>query len=110
MADCEFHSSCAAVGFPTAYLPLRLAACTAVQDVDTFSIRIAQKDVPRILEILQAVPERKIRSMQAHLGHVWHRYVWVVQLQESQLRYHVMYISLPNLIQVPLHLLAWSCE
>jgi hypothetical protein len=46
-----------------------------ILDVSTFSLRIAERDVPRILEILQAVPERKIRSMQAHLGHVWHRCV-----------------------------------
>jgi hypothetical protein len=44
-----------------------------ILDVSTFSLRIAERDVPRILEILQAVPERKIRSMQAHLGLVWHR-------------------------------------
>lgn len=44
-------------------------------------MRIAEADVDRILEILQAIPERKIRFKQAHLGHVFHR--WAVQRGKS---------------------------
>ncbi|GFR40870.1 hypothetical protein Agub_g1521 [Astrephomene gubernaculifera] len=43
-------------------------------DVDSFTVRIPEADAGRILEILQAIPAEKLRSMQAHLGQVWHRY------------------------------------
>ncbi|KAG2494841.1 hypothetical protein HYH03_007081 [Edaphochlamys debaryana] len=50
------------------------AVFESVLDLDSFSVRIAEADVGRILEILQAVPERSVRAKQAHLGHVWHRF------------------------------------
>lgn len=42
-------------------------------DFSQFSLRIAQKDIPRVVEILKAVPQDKIASMQAALHKVWHR-------------------------------------
>ncbi|KAG2494840.1 hypothetical protein HYH03_007080 [Edaphochlamys debaryana] len=50
------------------------AVFESILDLDLFSVRIAEADVGRILEILQAVPERSVRAKQAHLGHVWHRF------------------------------------
>ncbi|KXZ53467.1 hypothetical protein GPECTOR_7g917 [Gonium pectorale] len=46
----------------------------SILDVESFAVRIAEADIDRILEILKAIPERTIRSKQAHLGKVWHRY------------------------------------
>ena len=43
-------------------------------NVDEFSIRIPEANASRILDVLQAIPENRVRSMQAHLGRVWHRY------------------------------------
>lgn len=42
-------------------------------DVDSFSIRIPEADVANILTILKALPEERVRAMQANLGQVWHR-------------------------------------
>ncbi|KXZ53466.1 hypothetical protein GPECTOR_7g916 [Gonium pectorale] len=50
------------------------AVFESILDVDSFSVRIAEANVDRILEILKAVSERAIRSKQAHLDLVWHRY------------------------------------
>ncbi|KAG2444185.1 hypothetical protein HYH02_009123 [Chlamydomonas schloesseri] len=46
----------------------------SILEIDSFAVRIPEADVGHILEVLQAIPERKIRSKQAHLGHVFHRY------------------------------------
>ncbi|PNH11823.1 putative glucuronosyltransferase [Tetrabaena socialis] len=45
----------------------------SILDIDSFAVRLPEVDVDRILEVLQALPERKVRSKQAHLGHAWHR-------------------------------------
>ncbi|PNH08796.1 putative beta-1,4-xylosyltransferase IRX10 [Tetrabaena socialis] len=45
-----------------------------ILDVDSFSVRLPEAHVPRLLEILQAIPEETIRSKQSCLGKVWHRY------------------------------------
>ncbi|GFR40871.1 hypothetical protein Agub_g1522 [Astrephomene gubernaculifera] len=46
----------------------------SILDIDSFAVRIPEADTGRILEILQAIPERKVRAKQAHLGHAWHRF------------------------------------
>ena len=43
----------------------------------SFSIRIPEADIDKTVEILLAVPERKLRSLQAHLSRVWHRFRYV---------------------------------
>ena len=45
----------------------------AVLDIESYSIRIAQKDMDRIPEILKAVPKKDIARMQANLAKVWRR-------------------------------------
>ncbi|GIL47978.1 hypothetical protein Vafri_4701 [Volvox africanus] len=49
-------------------------AFESIIHVDAFTVRIDEAQLPKIVEILQAIPERKIRVKQAHLGHLWHRY------------------------------------
>ncbi|KXZ53464.1 hypothetical protein GPECTOR_7g914 [Gonium pectorale] len=46
----------------------------SVLEVDSFSVRIAESEAANVLDVLQAIPPKRIRSMQAHLGQVWHRY------------------------------------
>ncbi|EFJ41258.1 hypothetical protein VOLCADRAFT_119761, partial [Volvox carteri f. nagariensis] len=46
----------------------------SILNVDSFAVRIDEQQLPQILDILAAIPERKIRAKQAHLGHVWHRF------------------------------------
>ncbi|KAG2455017.1 hypothetical protein HYH02_000842 [Chlamydomonas schloesseri] len=50
------------------------AVFESILDIDDFGLRIPQDQVPRILDILLAVPARAIRSKQAHLGRVWQRF------------------------------------
>ncbi|KXZ48695.1 hypothetical protein GPECTOR_26g598 [Gonium pectorale] len=50
------------------------AVFESLLDVDAFALRLPQEQVPRLLEILLAVPPKTIRSKQAHLGRVWHRF------------------------------------
>lgn len=45
----------------------------SILDYDSFAIRIPEKDIDRTIDILLAVPEQKLRAMQAHLARVWHR-------------------------------------
>jgi hypothetical protein len=35
--------------------------------------RVPEADIERLVEILEAIPARKLRSMQAHLARVWYR-------------------------------------
>lgn len=48
-------------------------AWSSLLDVDSYSIRILQKDMDRIPEILKAVPQDKIQQMQANIAKVWRR-------------------------------------
>lgn len=49
-------------------------AWSSILDVDSYSIRILQKDMDRIPEILKAVPKAKIAQMQANIAKVWRRW------------------------------------
>ncbi|KAL4419203.1 hypothetical protein ABPG77_000597 [Micractinium sp. CCAP 211/92] len=51
-------------------------AWSSILDVDSYSIRILQKDMDRIPEILKAVPQAKIHQMQANIAKVWRRHMW----------------------------------
>ncbi|GFR49991.1 hypothetical protein Agub_g12137 [Astrephomene gubernaculifera] len=46
----------------------------SILDVTAFSIRIAQKDLAKVVDIVQAVPEGQIRIMQNNLAKVWYRF------------------------------------
>lgn len=45
----------------------------SVLDLPSFSLRVAQKDIPRLLDILLAVTPQQVAAMQASLAKVWHR-------------------------------------
>jgi hypothetical protein len=62
-------------------------------DLGAISIRIPVKDIPRIPQLLQAVPAERIADMQAAIERVWHRLLWlshpllVTQLHEQVTRH-----------------------
>ncbi|KAG2432501.1 hypothetical protein HXX76_008846 [Chlamydomonas incerta] len=43
-------------------------------DVSLFSLRIAESELPRVVDVLKAVSDQRLAEMQAHLAKVWHRY------------------------------------
>ncbi|KAI3432296.1 hypothetical protein D9Q98_003856 [Chlorella vulgaris] len=45
-------------------------------DLPSYSMRIAQKDMQKIPEILAAVSEEQVARMQANLALVWRRHIW----------------------------------
>lgn len=45
-------------------------------DWPAFSLRIAQKDMARLPQLLQAVTPARVAQMQANLARVWHRLRW----------------------------------
>jgi len=47
-----------------------------VLDIGSFSLRIAERDVERVPEILAAVPPEEVARLQAGVRSVWHRYVY----------------------------------
>lgn len=48
-----------------------------VLDFSKFALRVRQADIPNIIQILQAVTDQQMRSMQVQLSRVWHRWVWL---------------------------------
>ena len=46
-------------------------------DTGSYSVRILQKDMERVPEILQAISKEDVARMQANLGKVWRRWVGV---------------------------------
>ncbi|KAG2424765.1 hypothetical protein HXX76_014189 [Chlamydomonas incerta] len=49
----------------------------SILDVPNFSVRVAQKDMKEVINILKAVPADRIKAMQANLAKVWMRYRWL---------------------------------
>lgn len=49
----------------------------SILEWSSFSVRVAEKDVDKVLDILLAIPDRTLAAMQAHLGKVWHRFRYV---------------------------------
>ncbi len=45
----------------------------SILDMESFTVRILQKDIPRIPEIIKAIPEAKAEEMRANVHKVWHR-------------------------------------
>ena len=41
--------------------------------MENFTVRILQKDIPRMIEILKAIPEDKVKEMRARVERVWQR-------------------------------------
>ncbi len=42
-------------------------------DWSQFSVRVAQKDIYDLPQILQAIPDTRLKEMQTALSKVWHR-------------------------------------
>ena len=38
-----------------------------------FTVRILEKDIPRMIEILKAIPDKKVEEMRANVHKVWQR-------------------------------------
>jgi hypothetical protein len=45
-------------------------------DYRKFAIKIAEKDIPLIRDILLSVPKEEIRAKQAELAHMWKAVSW----------------------------------
>lgn len=45
-------------------------------DTAAFSLRVAQADMARVPDILEAVPAERVQQMQVALAKVWHRCAW----------------------------------
>ncbi|KAL4427651.1 hypothetical protein ABPG75_001740 [Micractinium tetrahymenae] len=48
----------------------------SIMDLDAYSLRVAQKDMARLPEILKAVPPKDVARMQANIRKVWRRHLW----------------------------------
>ncbi|GAX75783.1 hypothetical protein CEUSTIGMA_g3226.t1 [Chlamydomonas eustigma] len=46
----------------------------SILDLQSFAVRILQKDIPRIVDIITAIPESKAEEMRANVHKVWHRF------------------------------------
>ena len=47
-----------------------------VLDVTKFSVRVPRDQLPKLLDILRAIPKAKVREMQGELAKVWERYTY----------------------------------
>ena len=46
----------------------------SILDVEKFTVRILQKDIPRIIDIITAIPETEVEQMRCNVHKVWQRY------------------------------------
>eukprot|EP00899_Mesostigma_viride_P028347 jgi/Mesvir1/8698/Mv02634-RA.1 len=51
-------------------------AFSNVFNYSQFSIRVAEKDIPRLYEILTSVPQKQIDRMQSRIRRIWPRFVY----------------------------------
>lgn len=49
---------------------------SSLLDTESYSVRVLQKDMPRIPEILKAIPQSDIDRMRANIARVWRRHIW----------------------------------
>jgi hypothetical protein len=64
------------VSFDLIYFPIisYQVPFESILNIEAFTVRILQKDIPRILEILGAISEAKVEEMRSHVHKVWQRY------------------------------------
>lgn len=48
----------------------------SILEYDSFSLRIAEKDIPRIPQILLEISLERTQELQGNLRKVWHRFIW----------------------------------
>ncbi|GAX75784.1 hypothetical protein CEUSTIGMA_g3227.t1 [Chlamydomonas eustigma] len=46
----------------------------SILNVEAFTVRILQKDIPHMMEILGGIPEERVEEMQRNVHKVWHRF------------------------------------
>ncbi|GFR49988.1 hypothetical protein Agub_g12134 [Astrephomene gubernaculifera] len=46
----------------------------SIIDVEQFSVRILQRDIPNVVDILKRIPPTTVKTMQEKLHKVWHRF------------------------------------
>lgn len=44
---------------------------------EDFAVKLEKKDIPRIAEILRAIPEEVVRAKQKACREVWTRFTWI---------------------------------
>eukprot|EP00798_Chlamydomonas_sp_ICE-L_P023547 gene23547-9071_t len=52
------------------------AVFESVLDWNSFSVRISEADIDKIVDVLLAIPERNVISMQRNVARTWHRFRW----------------------------------
>jgi len=61
---------------PVVIMPGIHVQLEGVLDVSRFSVRIARDEIPRLVDILRAIPEARVARMQAELAKVWERFTY----------------------------------
>ena len=61
-----------------------------ILDWSKFSIRVAESDLPRLYDILKAVPHHTIVSMQERLHQIWTRFAYVRYRRDMSSRFERM--------------------
>ncbi|KAJ9526662.1 hypothetical protein QJQ45_017584 [Haematococcus lacustris] len=47
-----------------------------------FTVRVLEKDIPNLVNVLKSIPPASVRSMQRHLSRVFHRFRWAFSPQQ----------------------------
>lgn len=55
----------------------------SILDIDSFSVRIRQADIPHIIQIISAIPKEREDSLRQNVNRVWQRYGRVWGVRES---------------------------
>ena len=62
------------ITFPPPPIPLcSQVPFESILDTAAFSVRVLQKDIPQLIDILQAIPEEEEESKRQAVHRVWHR-------------------------------------
>ena len=61
-------------GLPLYWIPFLQVPFESILDVEKFTVRILQKDIPRIIDIITAIPDSKVEEMRNNVHKVWQRY------------------------------------
>lgn len=66
------------MSLPPITFPSPIPLCSQVPfesilDTAAFSVRVLQKDIPQLIDILQAIPEEEEESKRQAVHRVWHR-------------------------------------
>ena len=62
------------LGLDFYWIPFLQVPFESILDVENFTVRILQKDIPRIVDILNSIPEKEVEQMRGNVHKVWQRY------------------------------------